>query len=340
MTRFVLICSSIFIVVLLVIPSVVTVFLSKDGTAKAWRGQAGQVQLQKNDTASDTANIVIPVYRTGSKQIDKVPLEEYVRGVVASEMPHDFELEALKAQAMAARTYIIRRMVERDFSDTPRGSYVTDSVNHQVYQSEAELRERWGRAYERNISKINQAVNETMGQVLTYKGRPIDATFFSTSNGYTENAEDYWGTDIPYLKSVESPWDADSPRYEQQMSMSVEEFQQKLGVELTAPVSNDQPFYEVISHTAGHRVGEVQVGGKTFSGREVRELLDLPSADFQWHIRDGQVVIQLYGYGHGVGMSQWGANGMAKAGRSAEEIVRYYYQDIDIQDYRQWVVRK
>ncbi|EGL81773.1 stage II sporulation protein D [Caldalkalibacillus thermarum TA2.A1] len=335
--RSVLIITIGLLIVLLIVPSVVVQFLPH-GAGQA----AGEVvQLKRPDPGeAPVPDIMVRVYRTNTKTIEKVPLEEYVRGVVASEMPHDFELEALKAQAMAARTYIIRRLIEKDFNDAPEGADVRDDTGHQVYQNEAELRRRWGKAYAHKISRINQAVNETRGKVITYQGKPIDATFFSTSNGYTENSEDYWGKQIPYLRSVESPWDKESPRFEQQMRFSLDEFQQKLGVQLSLPASSGQPFAEIVSRTEGQRVKEVQVGDRTFTGREIRELLGLPSSDFQWTIAGNEVVITTAGYGHGVGLSQYGANGMAKEGYTADDIVRYYYQDVAIEDYRQWIVKK
>ncbi|MDQ0339438.1 stage II sporulation protein D [Caldalkalibacillus uzonensis] len=335
--RTVLIISLGLLIVLLIVPSVVAQFIPH-GSGQA----AGEiVQLEQPDPSETPGpEIMVRVYRTATKTIEKVPLEEYVRGVVASEMPHDFELEALKAQAMAARTYIIRRMMKKDFSDTPEGADVRDDVGHQVYKNEEELRRQWGKAYPHKISRINQAVNETRGKVITYNGKPIDATFFSTSNGYTENAEDYWGQEIPYLKSVNSPWDKDSPRFREEIRLSLAEFQHKLGVELSVPVSSGQPFAEIVSRSEGQRVTEVQVGDKTFTGREIRELLGLPSSDFNWSLAGNEVVITTTGYGHGVGMSQYGANGMAAEGHTAEEIVKYYYRDVAVEDYRQWIVKK
>jgi stage II sporulation protein D len=335
--RYCFITLGVLLVILLIVPSVLAHFLPRE------EGQAVQeyVPLQHSETKkNDSFDIMVRVYRTESKAIEKVPLEEYVRGVVASEMPYDFELEALKAQAMAARTYMIRRMVDKDFSDTPKGADVRDDAGHQVYQNEAELREKWGYSYEERISRINRAVNETRGLVITYEGRPIDATFFSTSNGFTENSEDYWGQKIPYLRSVESPWDKTSPRYKDQMQFSLAEFQDKLGIELAMPASPGQPFAEIVSRTEGNRVKEVKIGDKTFTGRQIRELLGLPSSDFSWQVEGDAVVITTTGYGHGVGLSQFGANGMAKEGKKAEEIVKYYYQGVEVEDYRKWVVKK
>lgn len=323
---------------LLIIPAVIVQFIPHGA------GQVlnERVELEPQLTATDPLpNIQIAVYRTSTGTIENVPLESYIRGVVASEMPAEFELEALKAQALAARTYIIRRLVDKDLTDSPEGSVVTDTEKHQVYQNDAELQERWGIEYERKISRINQAINETVGQVLTYEGRPINATFFSTSNGYTENSEDYWSTAIPYLRSVASPWDQESPRYKEQITLSIGDFQKYLGLKnLSLSVGTNQSFSEVLSRTTGNRINQIKIGDQIFTGKEVRELLGLSSSHFEWKLEDSKVVINTLGWGHGVGMSQWGANGMAAEGYSYEQIVNYYYKDVQIQDYRQWLVKK
>ncbi|RAP29639.1 hypothetical protein C2W64_03289 [Brevibacillus laterosporus] len=275
----------------------------------------------------------INVFRSKLNQIEKMPLETYIEGVVAAEMPAEFELEALKAQAMAARTYIVRRLAEGNFQDVPKGAHVLDTVRHQAFLGEVERKEMWGKQYEWKQNRIHQAVKGTLGKVLTYEGKPIDATFFSTSNGFTENAEDYWSARIPYLRSVASPWDIDSPRYEQSVQIPLKQFQQKLGVMIVATAS-DGNWYSVEERTAGNRIGRIKVGEKEFSGKEIREKLSLSSSSFSMKIKQGNVVITTKGYGHGVGMSQWGANGMAKAGKSAEQIVKYYYKGITMQDYQ------
>ncbi|MFK7694786.1 stage II sporulation protein D [Paenibacillus sp. HJGM_3] len=276
---------------------------------------------------------VIPVYRTGAGQIEQVPLEVYVRNVVASEMPADFELEALKAQALAARTYIVKRLLEHDYSEVPvAGALVTDTVAHQAYKSEDELRRTWGEAdYPAKIAKLNRAVNETSNQVILYKGEPILAAFFSTSNGYTENSEDYWTTYIPYLRSVPSPWDQQlSPKFEQTVSLKAQDVMKTLGLPAAVPATTGNAGMRVMATSAGHRIKKLQIGGKSFTGREVREKLGLASSQFLWKVKGTDIEITTFGYGHGVGMSQWGANGMAKAGYDAAAIVKHYYQGVEL----------
>lgn len=279
--------------------------------------------------------VPIKVYRTAKKTIETIPIESYIEGVVAAEMPAEFEVEALKAQAMAARTYIVRRLQAGHFDDVPQGAQVLDTVKHQAFLDPAELKARWKEQYEWKRERIRQAVKATAGMVLTYQGLPIDATFFSTSNGFTENADEYWEKPIPYLKSVASPWDSESPRYVEKITMQRAVFEQKLGVALDVPaMSGSDSWYRILTKTTGNRIGKIRIGTKEFSGREFRERLGLNSAAFTLQLKGNTVEITTRGYGHGVGMSQWGANGMAKAGKSAEQIVKYFYQGIALENYQ------
>ncbi|MBO9609480.1 MAG: stage II sporulation protein D [Paenibacillaceae bacterium] len=280
------------------------------------------------------STLAVSVYLTNEKRVASVPIEAYVRGVVAAEMPIEFELEALKAQALAARTYIVRRMAAGDRSNMPvKEAWVTDTVTHQAYVTDEQLRKIWPdeETYRRNMEKVNRATSETEGQILLYGGEPIDATFFSTSNGYTENSEDYWSVYIPYLRSVPSPWDRQlSPKFTTTVTMKVADFAAKLGLRASAAAGAAAAGTTVLEQTAGHRIKRLSIAGTRFTGRDVREKLGLASAQFSWKAKNGQVEITSTGYGHGVGMSQWGANGMAKESKTAEQIATYYYTGISI----------
>jgi stage II sporulation protein D len=279
------------------------------------------------DSSQLESSVEVAVYRMSQKQIDEIPLERYVVGVVASEMPADFELEALKAQALTARTYIVRQMMSNDQLGVPEGANVTDTVTHQVYKSEEDLKKIWKpKDYEWKLRKVQEAVIATKGQILTYDGTPIDSTFFSTSNGFTENSEDYWSNSYPYLRSVESPWDVkESPKFNNQVIMTVSEFEGKLGVKISS-----NKIGEIIERTEGNRVAKVNINGKTLSGKDIREKLELKSSDFSWVMKGNQIIISTKGNGHGVGMSQYGANGMAKEGKTYDQIVKHYYQGVTI----------
>lgn len=302
-------------------------------------GEANPQQAAKPSTGNGSQpdspdafdHLVVRIYMTKEKRIERVPLETYVRGVVAGEMPIGFELEALKAQAIAARTYMVQRIVQGNVSGVPvKGADVTDTIEHQVYIPLSELATKWPKdEQKKNMSKLSEAVSQTRGKIITYKGEPIEAAFFSTSNGYTENSEDYWKQEIPYLRSVQSPWDkAISPRYKETVELSLNEFYSKLGVTKKGSAKSS---IRVVERTEGNRISRIVIGGTTFTGREVREKLGLASSQFTWSVKGNSIAITTYGYGHGVGMSQWGANGMAKSGASAEEILAHYYSSVQVE---------
>lgn len=278
------------------------------------------------------SQLEVPVYLTKEERVEHVPLEAYVRGVVAAEMPPEFELEAMKAQAIAARTYIVRRLAERDFSQVPvQEAWVTDSVVHQAYLTIDQLKKRWGKdQFPAYWQKWTDAVRETAGLIATYEGEPILAAYFSTSNGYTENSEEYWQRKIPYLRSVPSPWDKQlSPRYQQTVTLGIDEFKEKLGLSDAINISGEDA-YKVLEKTAGGRVKTARIGNQVLSGREIREKLELPSTHFSLRFTDQHVEVTTYGYGHGIGMSQYGAQGMALEGYKADEILKYFYTGIEI----------
>ncbi|WP_025717577.1 stage II sporulation protein D [Paenibacillus sp. 1-18] len=276
----------------------------------------------------------VRVYVTSTGRTETLPLEEYIVGVVAAEMPPSFEGEALKAQAIAARTFITRRLLADDTSGAPAGADVTDTVKHQAYISKAKLTREWGHSGKAaELAKIRQAVRDTKDTIMVYEGKPITASFFSTSNGYTENSEDVWAKAVPYLRSVSSPWDKQlAPRYKETITLSRQGVFDRLGLSRAAMADStggvSMPEIQVLSKTEGHRIKKIKVGGTVFTGPEIRNKLGLRSAEFTWRIEGNKIAITTYGYGHGVGMSQWGANGMAKEGYTATQILLHYYTGI------------
>ncbi|MBO1004781.1 stage II sporulation protein D [Pseudogracilibacillus auburnensis] len=284
----------------------------------------------------ETVDATVAVFRRTANAIEELPLEDYIIGVVASEMPASFEMEALKAQALAARTYTLIHLLGESPENLPEGADVDDTVNYQVYKNKEELKEQWGKDFTWKYQKIKKAVKETNGEIITYEEKPITATFFSTSNGYTENAEEYWKNQIPYLKSVESPWDKQSPEFVSEKKLKIADVEKMLGVK----IANSKEIGTIISRTAGNKVATVEIGGKTFTGRDIREKLVLRSTDFSWKRNGDSVIFTTKGYGHGIGMSQYGANGMALEGKSYLDIVHHYYQDIAIGNVNQFYDRK
>lgn len=282
-------------------------------------------------------NPQIKVYINEEKRIATMDLEEYVKGVIAGEMPAEFELEALKAQAVAARTYAVKKMSLFGGGGDPEhpGSDIsTDAGQHQAWLSEMTLKERWGRnKYEKYWRKISQAVEETRGLVAVYQGDPIHAMFHSTCGQRTASAEEVWGFDYPYLKSVDCHWDKKSPRYNDRKEMTYAEVGQKLGFVVSAPAASltgIQDVVTVLSRTPSGRVQQVKVGDKTVSGQQIREKLELRSNHFAIEGNAEKLVFKTQGYGHGVGLCQYGADGQAKEGRSFREILRYYYTGVEI----------
>lgn len=244
--------------------------------------------------------------------ISNIDLEEYVIGVVAAEMPAAFHSEALKAQAVVARTYAMKK--------ASKGITLVNSTSHQVYNSIEQMKAKWGSAYSTYYNKIKNAVNATKGKVLKYNGEYIEALYFSMSNGKTELPTYVWSTNYPYLQVVSSSWDENISAAKYTVTMSYKALSNKLGVTV-----NENSEIKVLSRTEGDRVNEISISGKTFSGVKVRSLLGLRSADFEITKTSSGVKITTKGFGHGVGMSQYGANGAAKAGYSYKQILNHYY---------------
>ncbi|RLQ94751.1 stage II sporulation protein D [Falsibacillus albus] len=323
--KFILLIVAVLLVLTFAVPSLLVLPFS-DGNANGKLDERLSLKSKKADNSWMTKGPAVAVFRSEQKKVEKLPIEEYVIGVVASEMSAEFDEEALKAQALAARTYIISHLMNKDSGGVPDGADVTDTVQHQVYKNLDDLKRIWGSDYDWKLKKVTSAVKATAGQIITYKDEPINAAFFSTSNGYTENSQDYWENTVPYLQSVASPWDKESPKYTAQKTISISDFEKELGVKL----GNSGSVGTITSRTPGKRVGTIEIGGKKFTGREVREKLALNSSDFSWVRKGDHLIITTKGYGHGVGMSQYGADGMAKQGKNYKQILAYYYKGIQI----------
>ena len=258
------------------------------------------------------------------KQEDKiveVPFEDYIVGVLAGEMPISFELEALKAQAVAARSYVMKKMeanINKDYD-------VVDTVMNQVYLDDEYLKEVWQEKYTDNINKIKQAVLETFNEYLEYDGKIVDAMFFSTSVGATENSEEVFTSKVPYLRSVASTWDEISPVYEVNYTFSLEDFYYKLNLNYS-----DTLNIELLDTTSTGRVKRLKINGTTLNANTVVTNLNLKSNYFDIELKNNKIYITTKGYGHGVGMSQYGAQAMALKGYKYDEILKYYYQGVEI----------
>lgn len=321
-----MVIGAILVSVILIIPTMLVLAFQGNETEPIVNLLAVDTASTKTEAIEPPENATIEVFRTKKGVIEETDFEDYIIGVIASEMPADFSLEALKAQALTARTYILKLMLNPTDTNLPDGANVSDTIIHQVYHNDSDLRAMWGDDYNWKITRIIEAVQATRNQIITYNGEPITATFFSTSNGFTENSEDYWQNEIPYLRSVASPWDKNSPRYTTTKTVSAQQFYEGLGVKLPA----DGTVGQISARTKSGRVASVLINGQTFTGREIREKLDLDSSDFQWKRSNNSVVIETKGWGHGVGMSQYGADGMAKEGKNYQEIIMHYYNGVQI----------
>ena len=255
----------------------------------------------------------VKVAVTIDDNVNYIDLDDYLLGVVAGEMPANFEQEALKAQVVASRTYVYNRNLSVD-----------NTTNSQVYLSEDKMRENWGDKYDEYHQKISAAIKDTNNEVLKYQGEYISALFFSSSNGYTENVEDYFeSSPLPYLRSVDSHWDLTiDPKNTRQTTFTKQELKEKFNCQ-------DLDF-NIIAYKKSGRVATLSVGGKNYSGRQVREILGLSSSCFTIEYVNNNYVFTTKGSGHGVGMSQYGAQGMALEGADYKEILNHYYTGIEI----------
>lgn len=285
----------------------------------------------------------IRLWDASSQQLLELPLEEYLLGVVAAEMPANFPLEALKAQAVAARTLALRALDSgTTIAEEPQAHLSSDYRVGQAWKSPAALREQWGLLlYRWNMYRIHKAVEATAGVVLTYGGQLIFPAFHSTSGGRTENSENYWSAALPYLRSVESPYEDNSPYLEQVVQLPVADVRVRLSTTAAVPSTVSLPSGSgsngpmgtgggVISRYPSGRVKLFQFEGKVYTGRQVREALGLPSSWFYIEEQGGQLRFRVRGYGHGVGLSQYGAAGMARQGKTYAEILTHYYQGVTL----------
>lgn len=271
-------------------------------------------QTEESVIETETSEQLITVYRTGGEVIS-LSMTDYLVGVVAAEMPASFPVEALKAQAVVARTYTLRSLES--------GRKLTDSTSTQVYKDNSQLRNLWGSEYDKYYSKIYNAVTSTENIAIYYNGNYIDAVYHSTSNSYTENAENVWGNSIPYLQSVSSSWDQSASSYYKTITKEEATIINLLGIENLDTI-------EILERNSSGRVEKVQMGSKIFSGVELRGILGLRSADFEITKDNEVITITTKGYGHGVGMSQYGAKGMAEEGYNYIDILKYYYTNVDV----------
>lgn len=271
----------------------------------------------------------IKVFNTDTDTVMELSFREYITGVVAGEMPVEFHSEALSACTVAAAT-LARKKLESGSDAQLDGAVIsTDPAKHQAYMSVEEMKEKWQDDFDVYYKKLTEAVNKAIDYSITYNGELIIAAYHSISPGKTESAENIWAAAYPYLVSVESEGDKLSPKYESVVEISKEDFKKKMkntGVSF----HNDEISISAGEYTDAGTLKKITIGDKDFSGKELRELFSLRSAAVTITKTDNNIVFNVKGYGHGVGMSQYGADYYARQGMTWQEIISHYYPNTQI----------
>ena len=268
-------------------------------------------------------------------EIQEIDLDEYLLGVVSAEMPASYEEEALKAQAVVARTYTLYT-IEHSNGKHEGADICDDSKCCQAWISKEDRLSKWDEELRNEYwNKIVKCINETQGKVIMYNDEVIDAFFHSNSGGKTEIPVNVWGgTNYPYLQSVQTSGEDAYSQYSSEVVLSKEDFVNKIKQSHSNLIIdfNNEDAIKVLEYTDSGRVKTIKVGNLNISGVEMRGLLGLKSANFSYNIDDNHIIFSVLGYGHGVGMSQTGADSLAKEGKNYEEIIHHFYQDVEIKD--------
>jgi stage II sporulation protein D len=302
-----------------------------------------ELDLQNSNASSDddgsattydyASYKTIKLYHSSTEEIEELPFDEYLYGTVSAEMPATYETEALKAQAIVSRTYTLYQIIN---SNGKHGDadICDSSTCCQAWISKDDRLAKWNEdVRESNWNKIVQAVDETSGKIITYNGNPIDAFFHSNSGGTTETVSNVWGgTDLPYLQSVETAGESDYSQYNSEVSISKNDLIDKLKAEYSDFEINfdEEDAIKILEYTDSGRVKTIKIGNTEIAGTKARSLLGLKSTNFSFSIDGDNVIFSVVGYGHGVGMSQTGADSMAKTGSSCEEIIKHFYTGVEI----------
>lgn len=291
-------------------------------------GKVRELQIVENTTPfSGEGQAYMPIsVRLSDGKHTTMDIEEYITGVVLGEMPADFEPEALKAQAVAARTYTVKAL--QTGGKHGNGSICTDPNCCQAFVSEEAYLNKGGTR--ENLKKVRTAVLDTAGWVLTYEGELIEATYFSCSGGKTEDAAAVWGTDYPYLQAVSSPGEESAAHYSDTICYTREEFEAKTGCTLAGDPTD---WFKTKSYTPGGGIETMEICGTAYSGTQLRKLLGLPSTRITISSSEETITIETKGYGHRVGMSQYGADAMAVAGSNYIAILAHYYPGTQLEQF-------
>lgn len=322
-----------FIALMLIVPSITLL--------SGARGPSSGGYVVTPELESDGAGPgAFRVLRVSTGKIDSLSSFDYVCGVVAAEMPAEYDTQALRAQAVAAFTYAC---YSRDYNkthpssaSTVAGADISDDFRHyQSYISRDEAKARWGSSFENEWGKIEQAVAAVQGNAVTYGGKPINALFFAVSPGRTESSANVWGDDEPYLRAVDSRWDTTSTDYRCTVKVKAETLKKNASEKYQGLVFGADPktWISVGKISPSGTVLSVTLGGKNISGGAAAQLFSLRSCAFSVNYSNGEFVFDVRGDGHDVGMSQYGAQCLARQGKSWQDIIKYYYTGVGIQSY-------
>ncbi len=291
------------------------------------QGLFGESEVIEEEFVGVETASTVKVMNASSKNITEMPLKEYLLGVVAAEINPAYHEEAIKAQIIASHTLLLY-VKSRNSKDFGEADITDSSASHQGFLTTEKQKEKWGENYNSYREKIESCIDEVIDLTLQYDGEYINAVFHAISNGTTENATDVWGGNYPYLVSATSISDKLSPAYQSEVIVTEEDFKKTL---------NDLEFEEKpekwigkITNTKTGMVKTITICDKTFKGTEIRTLFSLKSSTFTCKYKDGEFIFTVNGYGHGVGMSQFAADYMARQGFTYDEILKHYYKDVKI----------
>ncbi|MBR2410313.1 MAG: stage II sporulation protein D [Clostridia bacterium] len=288
---------------------------------------AEEKPISENGISGDS----ISVYFPEEDKTEELSFREYIIGVVAAEMPAEFHPEALSALTCAAAT-LARKNMETGSDESLGGAVISaDHKKHQAFMTKDEMKEKWGGGFDSYYEKLCNAVDKAIDYSLTFDGELIIAAYHSMSAGMTESSENVWAKGLPYLTSVESPGDLICPRSESEITVDFDEFKTALEKEGVKLPDKKELWLSAGEYTEAGYLKEIKIGGKAFSGQELRDIFSLRSAAIKAGINSSGVVFYVKGYGHGVGLSQYGADYLARLGYSWEEILRHYYKGVEIE---------
>jgi len=291
------------------------------------------IEVKKEEIDYNTQYKKINLLHTKENTVENIELEEYLVNVIAAEMPVDYEMEALKAQATVARTYTLYQM--QNGPKHENADMCDSSACCQAWVSKEKRFEIWGENQEEKWNKLRQAVYSCSGDIITYEGKPIDAFFHSNSGGKTELPVNVWGgTGYPYLQAVETAGEDEYSQYYSEKEFSKKEFEEKMKEKYQDFSINWQEAnaIEILEYTEGGRIKTIKIGNKNIAGVEARNLLELKSSNFTFEILESSIKFKVIGYGHGVGLSQTGSNTLAKEGKNYQEIIKHFYTNIEIEN--------